>query len=141
MQERIAYQKLLKDFNRMEAATENLQDEVKCILKWIRHRQILKGISYGRSIETGEHLTRWRRPSKCREHGGGGRERLWQRLWSQQPCLHFGQVWISRNMGVSNIRPASLVGVLSTSSSFTLDSPLVSRLVSMWTLALFLGTE
>ena len=29
MQERIAYQKLLKDFNRMEAATENLQDEVK----------------------------------------------------------------------------------------------------------------
>ena len=62
-QERIAYQKLLKDFNRMEAATENLQDEVKCILKWIRHRQILKGISYGRSIETGEYLTRWRRPS------------------------------------------------------------------------------
>ena len=29
LQERIAYQKLLKDFNRMEAATENLQDEVK----------------------------------------------------------------------------------------------------------------
>ena len=29
MQERIAYQKLLKDFNRMEAVTENLQDEVK----------------------------------------------------------------------------------------------------------------
>ena len=28
-QERIAYQKLLKDFNRMEAATENLQDEVQ----------------------------------------------------------------------------------------------------------------
>ena len=28
VQERIAYQKLLKDFNRMEAATENLQDEV-----------------------------------------------------------------------------------------------------------------
>ena len=31
-QERIAYQKLLKDFNRMEAAAENLQDEVKRIL-------------------------------------------------------------------------------------------------------------
>ena len=31
MQERIAYQKLLKDFNRMEAATENLQDEVQCL--------------------------------------------------------------------------------------------------------------
>ena len=31
MQERIAYQKLLKDFNRMEAATENLQDEVRCL--------------------------------------------------------------------------------------------------------------
>ena len=31
MQERIAYQKLLKDFNRMEAATENLQDEVNKI--------------------------------------------------------------------------------------------------------------
>ena len=30
-QERIAYQKLLKDFNRMEAATENLQDEVQCL--------------------------------------------------------------------------------------------------------------
>ena len=32
MQERIAYQKLLKDFNRMEAATENLQDEVKYLI-------------------------------------------------------------------------------------------------------------
>merc|ERR1719410_1225693 len=30
-QERIAYQKLLKDFNRMEAATENLQDEVNIL--------------------------------------------------------------------------------------------------------------
>ena len=43
MQERIAYQKLLKDFNRMEAATENLQDEVKCILKWIRYGRTLRG--------------------------------------------------------------------------------------------------
>ena len=78
----------------MEAATENLQDEVKCILNWIRHGRILKGTSYGRSIETGEHLTRWRRPSECREHGGGGRERLWQRLGPQQPGLHLGQVFI-----------------------------------------------
>ena len=30
-QERIAYQKLLKDFNRMEAVSENLQDEVNVL--------------------------------------------------------------------------------------------------------------
>ena len=34
VQERIAYQKLLKDFNRMEAATENLQDEVDLFAHW-----------------------------------------------------------------------------------------------------------
>ena len=30
-QERIAYQKLLKDFNRLEMANENLQDEVNIL--------------------------------------------------------------------------------------------------------------
>ena len=89
-QERIAYQKLLKDFNRMEAATENLQDEVglfdhcQNLLSEIFSSPLFLVIIHDSSpIPPGEHSARGRRPSQRCEHGGGRRERLWQRLGPQ----------------------------------------------------------
>jgi hypothetical protein len=43
-QERIAYQKLLKDFNRMEAVADNLRDEVD-ILKGGGHNRTVSNVS------------------------------------------------------------------------------------------------
>ena len=86
----------------MEAATENLQDEVglfdNCqdLLSEIFSSPLFLVIKYYSSlIPPGEHSARRRRPSQRCEHGGGRRERLWQRLGPQQPGLHLGQVFYS----------------------------------------------
>ena len=87
----------------MEAATENLQDEVglfnhcQNLLSEI-FSSLLFSVTgepqYSSPIPPGEHSARWWRPSQRGEHGGGRRERLWQRLGPQQPGLHLGQVFI-----------------------------------------------
>jgi len=56
-QERIAYQKLLKDFNRLEMANENLQDEVNILRGGNRHNRTISNVSMTSSIMGEEDMS------------------------------------------------------------------------------------
>ena len=56
-QERIAYQKLLKDFNRLEMANENLQDEVNIMRGGNRHNRTVSNVSMTSSFMGEEDMS------------------------------------------------------------------------------------
>ena len=56
-QERIAYQKLLKDFNRLEMANENLQEEVNILRGGNRHNRTISNVSMTSSIMGEEDMS------------------------------------------------------------------------------------
>eukprot|EP00092_Neocalanus_flemingeri_P009668 GFUD01010409.1.p1 GENE.GFUD01010409.1~~GFUD01010409.1.p1 ORF type:complete len:1838 (+),score=622.26 GFUD01010409.1:290-5803(+) len=56
-QERIAYQKLLKDFNRLEMANENLQDEVNILRGGNMHNRTISNVSMTSSIMGEEDMS------------------------------------------------------------------------------------
>ena len=57
MQARIAYQKLLKDFNRLEMANENLQDEVNILRGGNRHNRTISNVSMTSSLMGEEDMS------------------------------------------------------------------------------------
>merc|ERR1719228_1053617 len=56
-QERIAYQKLLKDFNRLEMANENMQEEINILRGGNRHNRTISNVSMTSSIMGEEDMS------------------------------------------------------------------------------------